>query len=76
MKVPKADQFAESTSSIDTLCCYVIVSERHVDTNTSMRGATEVKHQGCYFVQYAAWSKLSNTSGQQVGGLVINKGQP
>jgi len=74
MKVQKAYQAAESSRSIDMLRCYVIVSERQIVIGTSITGTTEVKHQGCYFVQHAAWSKLSHTSGQQDGGIVINKG--
>ena len=72
MNVQKA---AESSSSIDVLCCYVTVSERQIFTGTSVRGTSKVKHQGCYYVQYAAWSKLLYTSGQQDSRIIINKGQ-
>jgi len=76
MNLQKAHQAAESSSSIDILRCYVSVGGRQIVTGTSARGTTEVKNQGCYFVQCAAWSKLSHTSGQQDGGIMINKGQP
>jgi len=76
MNLQKAHQAAESSSSIDILRCYVIVGGRQIFAGTSVRGTTEGKHQGCYFVQYAAWSTLSHTSGQQDGGIMINKGQP
>jgi hypothetical protein len=75
-KYKKAYQAAASNISTDILRCYVIVSEGQNVTDTSLRGTTEVKHQGFYFVQYAAWSRLSHTSGQQDGGIVTNTGQP